>query len=54
MGRIYKADENNIYTQIEKNLLAERKIYKKAKEDIFMNIIPSIEAEIERRKSLKV
>lgn len=54
MGRIYKADENNIYTQIEKNLLAERKIYKKAKEDIYMNIIPSIEAEIERRKSLKV
>lgn len=51
MGRIYKADENNIYTSIEKNLLAERKIYKKAKEDIFMNIIPSIEAEIERRKS---
>lgn len=53
MGRIYKADGVNVYTSCEKNLLAERKVFKKAKEDIYLNIIPSIEKEIKRRKSLQ-
>lgn len=52
MGRIYKADENNIYTSIEKNLLAERKIYKNAKEDIYTDIIPKIKEEIKKRKNI--
>lgn len=51
MGRIYKRDDNNIYTSIEKGLLKQRKEFKKPKEDLYLNIIPMIQQEIASRKN---
>lgn len=48
-GRIYAMDKEYLYTKIEKKLLAQRKVFKGHMEDIYINIIPAIEKEIELR-----
>jgi DNA polymerase elongation subunit (family B) len=47
MGRIYKADPNNLVGSIERDLLDERKIYKSAMTDIYLNLIPKIKKKLE-------
>ena len=49
-GSIYDINEEGIYTIIEKNLLAERKIFKGHKQDIYLNISEKIQNEINKRK----
>lgn len=44
-GSIYDVNNEGIYTQIEMALLAERKLYKGHKEDLYLNVIPEIEAQ---------
>lgn len=54
LGRLYKRDENALFSFIEKKLLKERKIFKNVKEHIYLNIIPKIEEEIDKRVNNKL
>lgn len=54
MGRIYDMSEDGLYIRIEKKLLAQRKIFRGHADDIYLNIVPKIEAEIKKRKQLTV
>lgn len=49
MGRVYDVREDGLYVRIEKKLQKERNIFKGHKEDIYINIIPAIEAELTKR-----
>lgn len=49
MGRIYDVTTDGLYVRIEKKLQKERKIFKNHKEDIYINVIPMIEAEMLKR-----
>lgn len=49
MGNIYDVSKDFLYTRIEKKLLTERKIFKSHMEDIYLNIIPKLEQEINNR-----
>jgi DNA polymerase elongation subunit (family B) len=49
-GRVYDVTQDYLYTRIEKKLLTQRKIFKGHMEDIYLNIIPKIEKEINARK----
>jgi len=46
MGRIYKTDPENLVGSIEEDLLKERKIYRNAMDDIYLNIIPKIKEKL--------
>ena len=50
-GSVYDKTTKALYTLIEEDLLAERKLYKSFMTDIYLNIRPAIEAELARRKS---
>ena len=45
-GRIYKTDPENLVGSIEEDLLKERKIYRNAMDDIYLNIIPKIKEKL--------
>lgn len=47
LGRIYKANSNNVISNIEKRLLKERKTFKKIKSEVYLDIIPKIEQKIQ-------
>lgn len=49
MGRVYDVSKDFLFTRIEKNLLAERKLYRGHADDIYLNILSEIEKEISRR-----
>lgn len=53
-GRIYDVNEEKLFTVIEKNLLAERKHYKDIKNDIYLNIAPKIERQIQELERLVI
>lgn len=48
-GRLYAVDKDYLFTRIEKNLLAERGIFKKYMKNIYMDIMTRIEDEIKKR-----
>ena len=49
-GRVYDVSKDFLFTRIEKKLLAERKTYRRFEDDIYLNIMPIIEAEAKRRE----
>jgi len=49
MGRVYDMSKDFLYTRIEKKLLAQRKIFKGHIAKIYLDIIPRLEKEMERR-----
>lgn len=49
MGRVYDNTKDGVYTRIEKKLFVERKKYKGFQNDIYLNVIPEIEKELEKR-----
>lgn len=51
MGRIYDSREDGLYVRIEKKLLNQRQIFKGHAEDIYLNVVPKLEAEIKKRKA---
>lgn len=53
-GRIYDNREMMLYPTIEENLLKERKHFRGFANDTYLNLIPKIEAEINKRKSIKI
>lgn len=52
MGRVYDLNYDALYTRIEKKLLAQRGIFQGHMSDIYLKVIPKIEDEIKRRKTL--
>ncbi len=48
-GTVYSNNPNAIYPRIEKKLIAERKIFRKCSDDIFVNIFTQIENEAKAR-----
>lgn len=49
MGRVYAVDKDYLFTRIEKNLLAERKIFKGHMSDIYSDLLSKIENEMKKR-----
>ena len=52
-GRIYDVTKDYLYTRILKGLINEREHYENIRDDIYLNIIPSIEKEISMRETNK-
>jgi len=53
MGRVYDLNYEALYTRIEKKLLAQRGIFQGHMTDIYLIVLPRIEAEIKRRNAIK-
>lgn len=51
IGNIYDTREDGIYQEVEKKLIADRKVFKNFANDIYLNIITKIEKEINVRKN---
>jgi len=51
MGRIYDMSKDFLYTRIEKKLLGQRGVFQGHMLDIYLKVIPKIEAEIKKREN---